>query len=99
MSSVAPILRIEVEGVKHAILQHLDAGREQFNEIVADELDKIDIEAVIRAELRSRLGYIVQEAVSKACDQIGETIARDARAELSPIVREAFSKAVREAAG
>lgn len=98
MSSPAPILRIEVEGVKHAILQHLAAGREQFEEIVADELERVDIEAMIRAELRIRLGYIVQDALSNACDEIGRELTRDARSELAPIIREAFTTAVRQAA-
>lgn len=75
MSYPSPILRIEVEGVKHAIAQHLGAGAQEFAQIVEDELAKLDIEEMIRGELRRQAHMVVVEAVREASSRISRSIA------------------------
>ena len=76
MSYPMPILRIEVEGVKHSIVQHLGASAQEFTDIVTEEIEALDIETMVRNEIRTAAPQIVREAVREAGDAITKRIAR-----------------------
>jgi len=87
--SVVPVLRIEVEGVKHAIMQHLGTSARDFNALVEEELNALDIEAVLRAEIRRQVPLVVRDAVTEAAKEISKSVTRrlleDLRDELERI--------------
>lgn len=74
MTYPAPILRIEVEGVKHSIVQHLGGCAQEMEEIVQEELDRLDIETMVREEIRRQGPHIVQQAVQEAGQRLSKSI-------------------------
>jgi len=76
MSTYGPVLRIEVEGVKHAIVQHLGASAQEFTDIVSEEIERLDIETMVRSEIRRATPAIINDAVREAGEEISKRIAR-----------------------
>ena len=76
MSYPSPILRIEVEGVKHAIVQHLGASAQEFTDIVTEEIEAFDIPAMVRDEIRLAAPLIIRQAVQDAGKQISQALTK-----------------------
>jgi len=93
MSYPVPILRIEVEGVKHSIVQHLATSAQEFAEIVREEVEQFDIEANIRHQVKMAVPRILQETIDKMVDEIGRETAQWVRQEFTPVIQEAYTKA------
>jgi hypothetical protein len=94
---VTPLLHVEVEGVKHSLIQHLGAHAEEIEAVITAQLAQIDVAALIRTEVRQAIPFMIQNAIQKAVEEIGKDLTAVARRELSPVVQEAFSEAVRKA--
>jgi hypothetical protein len=97
MSYPIPLLRIEVEGVKHQILHAFQDYNDEAERIIKAELEKVDIPGIITAEVRQAIPFMIQQAVTRAVESIGRELESIARADLSPIVTAAFQDAVRQA--
>lgn len=73
--SQSPMLRLEVEGVKHSLLQHLGGYSQMMEEMVEQELASIDIEAALRAEIQIQAPQIIKNAVADAGARLSKAIA------------------------
>jgi len=86
-----PILHIEVEGVKHSLVQHLQASHDEFCQIVEEEIAAIDIAQLIRTQVRQAIPRMVQDIVEKSVTSIGSSVLFEAR------YSQAFGEIVRAA--
>lgn len=97
MSYPVPMLHIEVEGVKHSIIQALSDHEGEFNRIITEELERINITAVIQARVRMEIPRMIDRACDEALEKIGKELASEAFHLLGPFVRAAYANAAKKA--
>jgi len=90
-----PILRVEIEGVRHSLVQSLQASHDEFCQIVEEEVVALDIEQMIRSQVRQAIPRMVQDIVDQTVDNLGRQVLAEARYSdaMGEIVRSAIDDA------
>lgn len=64
--SELPTIRIEVEGMRHALVRALEASNRDIQAMVSEKLAELDVEAVIAHQVERLLPGVLEECVRKA---------------------------------
>ncbi len=65
-----PILRVEIEGSRHAILTALSGSHKEIEEAARKAIEGINIEEIVRAQVYSVVPVLLQKAVEQAVRDI-----------------------------
>jgi hypothetical protein len=66
-----PIIRLQVEGMKHSILTAISAKHDDIEKIIETEISKINIEEIIIAEVRKTVPAAIEAAIQ---DQVRQGV-------------------------
>ena len=93
-----PTLRVELDGVKTAILTHLETQHEVIKSEIQRQLEAINIEELVSHAVRTHVPPLVSECVKRAVTRVVEEITYDNgfTGELKSIVETAFRDAFRK---
>lgn len=94
--SYLPIIRIEVEGMKHSIMHALSTHAEEYEAYIQQELEALDVEAIIRAQVSKTAPRMIEAIIDMATEKaIRDALAQAQFSErMGEIVRGAVQGAI-----
>lgn len=61
-----PKLRVELDGVRHALITHLQAHHQEIEAIIEKAIQEIDLEDLIKTQVNMVLPGLLKEAIADA---------------------------------